>query len=88
MDLPAAWVEQVQKIDWAELKEKVQDYGPALAVIKGTWSRESLKEISEGKVFVSDEVMNKALAERFQKTSADNKQPEIGIYKAANSKTL
>jgi hypothetical protein len=73
MDLPAAWVEQVQKIDWAELKEKVQDYGPALAVIKGTWSRESLKEISEGKVFVSDEVMNKALAERFQKTSADNK---------------
>ena len=72
MDLPAAWVEHVQKIDWAQLKEKVQDYGPALKVIKGTWSRESLKEISDGKVFVSDEVMNKALAERFQKISAEN----------------
>lgn len=73
MDLPAAWVEQVQKIDWGELKEKVQDYGPALKVIRGTWSRESLREISEGKVFVSDEVMNKALAERFQKVEAVNR---------------
>ena len=60
MDLPAAWVEQIQKIDWAELKEKVQDYGPALKVVKGTWSRESLKEISEGRLFVPDEEFNQS----------------------------
>ena len=67
MDLPAAWVEQVQKIDWAELKEKVQDYGPALKVVRGTWSKESLKEISEGKLFVPDEVINEALMQGLQK---------------------
>ncbi|MBE6100630.1 MAG: hypothetical protein E7200_00785 [Selenomonas ruminantium] len=67
MDLPAAWVEQVQKIDWAQLKEKVQDYGPALKVVKGTWSRESLKEISEGRLFVPDEVINDALAKGLEK---------------------
>ena len=67
MDLPAAWVEQIQKIDWAELKEKVQDYGPALKVVRGTWSRESLKEISEGKLFVPDEVINDAIRQGLQK---------------------
>ena len=67
MDLPAAWVEQVQKIDWGEIREKVQDYGPALKVVRGTWSRESLKEISEGKLFVPDEVINEALMQGLQK---------------------
>ena len=67
MDLPAAWVEQIQKIDWAELKEKVQDYGPALKVVRGTWSKESLKEISEGKLFVPDEVINDAISQGLQK---------------------
>ena len=67
MDLPAAWIQQVQTIDWTQFKEKVQDYGPALKVVRGTWSRESLKEISEGRLFVPDEVINEALMQGLQK---------------------
>lgn len=70
MDLPAAWVEQVKKVDWAELKEKVQDYGPALKVLRGTWTKESLKEISDGKLFVPDDVMNEAIEESVKKAAA------------------
>ena len=87
MDLPAAWVEQVQKIDWAELKEKVQDYGPALQVVKGTWSKETLQEICEGKVFVPDEVMNKALAEGLEKNSASSQGiSSLKLHSHANGK--
>ena len=64
MDIPASWLEQIQNIDWVEVREKIQDYGPALKVLQGTWTRESLQEMSEGKLFVPDEVLNDALAER------------------------
>ena len=70
MDLPAAWVEQVKNVDWAVLKEKVQDYGPALKVLRGTWTKESLKEISDGKLFVPDDVMNEAIEESVKKAAA------------------
>ena len=49
IDLPAGWLEKIHNIDWAEIKEKVQDYGPALRVLRETWSRETLTEISQGK---------------------------------------
>lgn len=64
IDLPAGWLEKVQNIDWAEVKEKVQDYGPALQVLRSTWSRETLAEISQGKLFVPDEVINDAIGKR------------------------
>jgi len=64
IDLPAGWLEKIQNIDWAEIKEKVQDYGPALRVLRETWSRETLTEISQGKLFVPDEVLNEAIERR------------------------
>lgn len=64
IDLPAGWLEQVGSIDWSEIKEKVQDYGPAIKILRSTWSRETLADISRGKLFVPDEVMNEAIARR------------------------
>lgn len=62
IDLPAGWAETLQNIDWDAVREKVQDYGPALKVVQGTWSRESLLDIAQGKLFVPDSVMNDAIA--------------------------
>ena len=64
IDLPASWQEKLQTIDWSKLEEKVQDYGPVIQVIQHTWNRESLQEISQGKLFVPDEVVNEAIAQR------------------------
>lgn len=61
IDLPAHFQEQLAKIDWSKVQEKVADYGPALQVIKETWDKETLAEISQGNLFVSDEVINDAL---------------------------
>lgn len=62
IDLPAGWQETVQNIDWSKVNEAVADYGPALKVIQNTWDKESLLEISQGKLFVPDEVINDAIA--------------------------
>lgn len=64
IDLPAGWQEQIQNIDWSRVQQAVKDYGPALKVIQQTWSKESLLEISQGKLFVPDDVINEALAKR------------------------
>ncbi len=62
IDLPAGWAERLQNIDWDAVREKVQDYGLALKVVQGTWSRESLLDIAQGKIFIPDSVMNDAIA--------------------------
>ena len=64
IDLPAGWQEKIQNIDWSGVQQAVKDYGPALKVIQQTWSKESLLEISQGKLFVPDDVINEALAKR------------------------
>ena len=64
IDLPAGWQEQIQNIDWSRVQQAVKDYGPALKVIQQTWSKESLLEISQGKLFVPDDVINEALTKR------------------------
>ena len=66
IDLPAHFQEQLAKIDWAKVQEKVADYGPALRVIKETWDRETLAEISQGNLFVSDDMLNEALAKNIK----------------------
>ena len=62
IDIPAHVVEQVQNIDWSSLREAVQDYGPALTVLRDTWDRETLAQIAEGHLFVRDAVLNDAIA--------------------------
>lgn len=64
IDIPANWMEKVQNIDWSKVKESVKDYGPAIKVLQQTWSKESLLEISQGKLFVPDSVINEAIAKK------------------------
>lgn len=69
IDLPVHWQEQLQQIDWAKVQEKVADYGPAMKVIKDTWDRETLAEISQGNLFVSDKMINEAIAKNIKEDS-------------------
>lgn len=69
IDLPVSWQEQLQQIDWAKVQEKVADYGPALHVIRDTWDRETLTEISRGNLFVSDKMLNEAIARNIKEDS-------------------
>ena len=64
IDIPANWMEKVQNIDWSKVKASVKDYGPAIKVLQQTWSKESLLEISQGKLFVPDSVINEAIAKK------------------------
>ena len=69
IDLPVSWQEQLQQIDWAKVQAKVADYGPALRVIRDTWDRETLTEISQGNLFVSDKMLNEAIARNIKEDS-------------------
>ena len=69
IDLPANWQEQLQNIDWGKVQEKVADYGPALKVIKDTWDRETLAEISQGNLFVSAKMLNEVIAKNIKEDS-------------------
>ena len=69
IDLPANWQEQLQNIDWGKVQEKVADYGPALKVIKDTWDKETLAEISQGNLFVSDKMLNEVIAKNIKEDS-------------------
>ncbi|SHL12273.1 hypothetical protein SAMN05216582_1532 [Selenomonas ruminantium] len=88
MDLPAHIQERWQAIDWAKVQEKVADYGPVLQVIKDTWDKETLAEISQGNLFVADDVLNDIIAKNIRPgsparalrlQSRDNGQLSIAI---------
>ncbi|WP_298462350.1 hypothetical protein [uncultured Mitsuokella sp.] len=64
IDMPANWMEKIQHVDWSKVKAAVADYGPVLFVLRQTWSKESLLEISQGKLFVPDDVINDAIAKQ------------------------
>ena len=64
IDIPANWMEKIQNIDWSKVEASVKDYGPAIKVLQQTWSKESLLEISQGKLFVPDSVINDAIAKK------------------------
>lgn len=63
MDMPANWQQTLEKIDIAQVTQAVEDYGPAIRVVRDTWDRETLEELADGKLFVSDEMMNDAIAQ-------------------------
>lgn len=64
MDMPASWAEAIEGVDWAQFTQKVADYGSVLAVLRSTWSKETLGEINEGRLFVPDDVLNDAIKQR------------------------
>ena len=68
VDLQAS-MDMLSKIDWNVVKEKVEDYAPVFAVIRNTWTHETLQEISEGKVFVSDDMLNEILSQNISEES-------------------
>lgn len=83
IDLPANWQETLQNIDWSGVQETVKDYGPALRVVRETWDKESLLEISQGKLFVPDDMINEAIASRIP---ADSKVKAVKITSHANGR--
>jgi hypothetical protein len=67
MDMPAvdfsSVTEAVQSIDWQTLEDAaMRDYGPAIAVIKQTWDKETLLSIAQGRIAVPDTTINEAIA--------------------------
>ena len=83
IDLTAGWQEKAAQVDWSKVQEAVQDYGPVIQVIQNTWDKESLLEISQGKLFVPDDVMNKAIAKRIP---ADSTVKSVTIASHANGR--
>ena len=83
IDLPAGWQEKAAQVDWSKVQEAVQDYGPVIQVIQNTWDKESLLEISQGKLFVPDDVMNQAIAKRIP---ADSTVKSVTIASHANGR--
>lgn len=83
IDLPANWQEQLAKIDWSSVQETVKDYGPALRVLRETWDKESLLEISQGKLFVPDDMINEAIAKRM---AAGSRIKAVKITSHANGR--
>ncbi len=83
IDLPAGWQEKIEHVDWSRVKEAVKDYGPAIKVIQNTWDKESLLEISQGKLFVPDDMLNKAIAKRIP---ADSSVKSVTVTSHANGR--
>lgn len=67
MDMPANIQQALANIDVAKIQQAVADYGPAIEVVRGTWDHATLKEIADGKLFVSDKMMNEAIARQLEK---------------------
>ena len=61
MDLPVAIIEAAQNIDWGQVSEVIEDYGPVVQVIQHTWSHQSLMDIMNGSISVPDSVINDIL---------------------------
>ena len=68
IDLQAS-MDMLSKIDWSRIQEKVQDYAPVFRVIRDTWTHETLLEISEGKVFMPDDMLNELLTKNISEDS-------------------
>ena len=62
MDMPVNLQQAFANIDIAKIQQAVEDYGPAIEVVRGTWDHATLQEIADGKLFVSDDMMNEAIA--------------------------
>ena len=83
IDMPANWMEKIQHVDWSKVKAAVADYGPVISVLRQTWSKESLLEISQGKLFVPDDVINDAIAKQM---TADGAVTGVRLKSHANGR--
>ena len=67
VDLPIAWQERVTNVDFSIISGFVADFMPFIDIVRDTWDRETLTALSEGKIFVSDALLNEMLAQRLTK---------------------
>ncbi|MCR5177198.1 MAG: hypothetical protein K6C05_10190 [Anaerovibrio sp.] len=84
MDLPPAVIEAASNIDWIQVSQVIEDYGPVIKVIQNTWTHESLVDILNGSIAVPDSVINDALAERF--SGSDNNITSVTIASREDGK--
>lgn len=83
MDIPANWTQTIESVDWSQIAEKVEDYGPAISVLRETWSKETLQEMAAGKVFVPDDVLNEAIKKQIP---ADGNVAAIRLHGQENGR--
>lgn len=79
--LPVAIVESIQNVDMDTLMAAINEYGPAINVIRKTWTKDTLHELMDGNVAVPDSYINEALLEQLQKDTDGNvKSVEIASH--------
>lgn len=83
--MPAAVVDTAASMHWSgmEMESAVADYGPALRVLRDTWDKETLREIAHGHLFVSDDLINEAIA---KKIPADGSVKKLTIASHDNGR--
>ncbi|WP_294158396.1 hypothetical protein [uncultured Selenomonas sp.] len=82
MDLPVNIQQAIGNIDFTKIQQAVEDYGPAIRVVRDTWDRATLAEIAEGKLFVSDDMINEAIAKQLD--SSDETAPVTAVTLASH----
>jgi len=70
MDMPSALVTPCAAVNWGSVAAATEEYSSFIAIVRQTWSAESLQDILAGHVAVPDDEINRALAEQL----ADNDQ--------------
>ncbi|WP_085022424.1 hypothetical protein [Anaerovibrio sp. JC8] len=80
MDLPAAIIEAASNIDWYQVSEVIEDFGPVVQVIQHTWSHQSLMDIMNGSISVPDSVINDALEHRLSKEEYNIKTMTVASH--------
>ena|GEM_PF-167078 len=65
LSLSGAMTQQIQKFYNEKLQSLLQQYAPALQVLRQTWDKKTLEGIMSGRVAVPDTTINEALAKKF-----------------------
>ncbi len=63
MDMPVQAADVLQmKADVLSFGSQIADYWPAIEIVKETWSKNTLRQITDGRVAIPDSVINKTLS--------------------------
>jgi len=65
LSLPSSVSKQLQRLYNEKVQAILQQYAPAIQVLRQTWDKKTLEGIMSGKVAVPDATINEALAKRF-----------------------
>lgn len=83
--IPPAIIENVQNIDFNSLAETINKCAPVIEAARSVWTKDTLKEMIDGNVAITDKLINDVLAEQLAKS--DNKEiKSITVTSKANGK--